>query len=120
MRKFEKQPYFKHDIMQQPQVSTIGKDDLLCKEYKNKDRILLEYRGFRLPSLKLLIDYLFSGHLLKIERNHSQLQFDIYLRKHSVDTKCEIDMKEIEKFRKYYGLGFHLIILANADYNTAD
>lgn len=104
----------------QQQASMDRKDDLLCKQYRNKERMLLEYRGFRLPSLKLLIDYIFPGYTLKIDRNHPQLQFDIYLRKHHVETKAEIDIREVENFRKFFGLGFNLIILANTDYSTSD
>lgn len=85
---------------------------LLCKEYKNKDRLLLEYRGFRLPSLKLIVDYSFLGYVLKIERNHAQLQFDIYLYKYHKTTGAPIDLKEVDKFRKFYGSGFNIIMLS--------
>ena len=95
-------------------------NNLLCKEYKSKDRTLLEYRGFRLPSLKLIIDYSFSGYVLKIERNHSKLQFDIYLTKKHRENENEIDSKEVDKFRKFYGSGFNIIIVCQQELNEPE
>lgn len=83
---------------------------MLCKEYKNKNRVLMQYKGFRLPSLKLILEYSFPGHLIKIDRNHVQLQFDIYLDKYNKETKAEIDMNELEKFRSFYGPGFNIVL----------
>jgi len=92
------------------QGSPMSKDDLLCSKYKNTNRNFQVYRGFRLPSLKLLLEYVFSGHVIQIEHNHKDLQFDIYLSKFHKETKVEIDPLEVEGFRKFFGPGFNIIL----------
>lgn len=88
-----------------PDIYSMPKKDLLCKEYNNQNRTFLDYRGFRLASLKLILEYSFSGSVLKIDRNHKDLRFDIYLIRETVD------LVEVEKFRKFYGKGFNIILL---------
>lgn len=88
--------------------------NLLCKEYKNKGRLYVEYRGFRLPSLKLILEYSFPGFVMKIERNKDLMQFDIYMCMRKANRE-KIDMVEVERFRKFYGYGFNLILLAVED-----
>ena len=90
-------------------INTMPKKELVCKQYNNKERTFLDYRGFRLGSLKLILEYSFPGFILKIDRNHKELRFDIYL------SKDGIDMKEVEKFRGFYGKGFNIILLENSE-----
>jgi hypothetical protein len=97
------------------QGSFMEKENLFCKQYKINNRVILEYRGIRLAGLKQILEYSFSGHVLKIERNHSQLQFDIYLSNFHKENKSPINMSEVEKFRNYYGKGFNLIIWSQVD-----
>lgn len=88
----------------------LEKKDLLCIAYKQAKNKFREYRGFRISPLKLLIEYTFSGFEVNIEHNYKERRFDIFLCKKNKDTSEEIDLKEVEKFRKFYGRGFHLII----------
>lgn len=81
---------------------------------------MTEYRGYRLPSLKLLIGFCFPGHLIKIERNNKELRFDIFLSKNHQEDDHEINMEEVNKFRKYYGKGFNIILMEQSDENESD
>jgi len=81
---------------------------LLCAIY-NK-RKFRTYKGFTLASLKKLIDYLFPGYTLKIEQNNKNLCFDIYLCMIKKETKEEINKSELERFQKYFGNGFNVIL----------
>lgn len=74
---------------------------LFCK------RVLNEYRGFRLSTVKLIIEYSFPGHLIKVERNNRELRFDIYLREFGDKV---LNLIELERFKKYYGKGLNIII----------
>lgn len=82
------------------------KRNLLCNQYKRDFR---EWRGFRLAALKLIIEYSFPGSYIKVVTNSKEMRFDIYLRKEN------INLIEVEKFRKFYGKGFHIILLSESD-----
>lgn len=100
--------------------NSAGSNELFCKQKNGDERIFNLYRGFRPAAVKLLVEYLFSGHLLKIEQNQRELRFDIYLCKLHKDTLREVDMREIDKFRKYYGRGFNVIVWTQSDIECAD
>lgn len=87
--------------------------DLFCKSYKNNDRKILYYKGFKLASVKQLIEYCFPTYLLKVEHNHAKLQFDIYLSRY-VDN-VHIDLIEVNTFRKFFGVGFNVIIVTKEE-----
>lgn len=91
--------------------------NLLCTIYKHKKSSFSCYRGFRLASVKLVVEYLFSGYILKVEQNNKELRYDIYLRTQRVNTKEEINFTEIQKFRHFYGRGFNVILLSETDEN---
>lgn len=79
----------------------------------------MQYRGFVLPSVKLLIQYRFPSHILKIQRNSSKLQFDIYLSKYD-HNDCLIDMDEINTFKQFFGPGLNLIVLSPEDLTSTE
>src|SRR5258708_4991378 len=81
-----------------PEVSVMPKKDLLCNQYRR----FQEIGGIRLSGLKKMLDYSFKGFVLKIEKNHKYLKYDIYLMKKNKENKKEIDLKEVEKFRGHY------------------
>lgn len=81
-------------------------NDLICNQYKTENRVFTWYRGFRLANVKMIVEYSFSGCVIKINQNNHEMRFDIYLRKELVD------LKELEKFRKFWGKGFNVILLS--------
>lgn len=85
-------------------------DNLFCTNYKEVKRTFSRYRGFRLGNVKLLVEYIFPGFILKIEQNNRDLRYDIFLRKNNKETNEEINLKEVERFRKFYGKGFNIIL----------
>lgn len=89
----------------------LEKKSLFCTSYKEATNKFRDYRGFRLSTLKLLIEYTFSGFAIKIEHNYRERRFDIFLSKKNKETGLEIDLKEVEKFRKFYGKGFYILIM---------
>lgn len=95
-------------------LNSSSQNELLCNTYKKVNNKFRDYRGFRLSTLKLLIEYTFSGFCIKIEHNYRERRFDIFLTKENKETKAAIDLKEVEKFRKFYGKGFHITVLEEA------
>lgn len=98
-----------------PELSSTPKDDMLCNKYKKREIVFEYYRGFELRTLKIILEYSFSGFVLKIDKNHKELRFDIYLCKVHPETKSEINISEVERFRTFYGRGFNLILLSPSD-----
>lgn len=100
--------------------------DLLCIQYHNlkvvpqqvNKRSFQSYRGFTLPSVKLLIGYLFAGYVLKIEKNNQQLRYDVYLRSLNDTTNEQINVIEVDKFLKFFGKGFNIIILSQTQFES--
>lgn len=101
-------------------LSYTPSNNLLCKEYKIKERVLHSYRGFRLPAIKLIFEYSFSGFVLKIIQNNQHLRYDIFLRKEHIESGEKINLKEVEKFRFFYGKGFNIIIFSESDERQPD
>lgn len=93
--------------------TTASEKDLFCSNIKKNNRIFYCYRGFRLSTVKLLIEYTFPGFTNRIESNNSEFRFDIYLCKHHKETDAEINSTEVDRFRKFYGAGFNVIIGKN-------
>lgn len=93
------------------QIATMPKKEVFCKEYRK----IRAYKGFELSSLKRIVDYSFDGFVLKVEKNNAEFRFDIYLRREHTDDGSDINMKEVEKFRKFYGKGFNVILLSGED-----
>lgn len=92
--------------------SSNSNNELFCKQVVgNKKRFFKMYRGFKLATVKLLVEYNFSGYILKIEDNQADSRFDIYLTKTNKTSSQEINMKEVEKFSKFFGKGFNIILL---------
>lgn len=91
-----------------------GNQNLLCEDYKHTRSKFRYYKGFELSTLKQLIEYTFSGFAIKIEHNHRERRFDIFLAKKNKETGKEIDVKEVDRFRKFYGSGFYVTLLEEA------
>lgn len=89
---------------------------LLCTVYKK--RKFNGYRGFRLSSVKLLCEYLFTGHVIKINQNSSDLCYDIFLCKRHKEKNTEINFDEVKRFMSYYGKGFNVTIFEQKNLTT--
>lgn len=89
----------------------LEKKELFCNSLKNTKYKFREYRGYRISALKLLIEYTFSGFAIKVEPNYREFRFDIFLSKKNKETGDNINVVEVEKFRKFYGKGFHIILM---------
>lgn len=84
-------------------AQSMSNNELFCKQ-------LNSYRGFRLGCVKLIVKYSFQGYELKIEQNNRELRYDIYLLENHKETGEIINLFEVERFQKFYGKGFNIII----------
>ena len=68
------------------------------------------YKGFKMGTVRLVIDYNFPGFLIKIEKNMREMRYDIFMCKNHKESGEEINIKEVERFQKFYGKGFNIIL----------
>lgn len=99
--------------MQEPSPSSTN--DMLCDKYKKREIVFKYYRGFELYQLKQLLDYSFSGFVMKIDKNHKELRFDIHLSRVHSENNTQINLVEVERFKSYWGRGFNLIFWSPSD-----
>ncbi len=98
------------------QVGSTSKDDLICKNYKKQGRTFQEIRGIRMTGLVSLLEWCgFSDHVIGIDRNYREIRFEITMCTSNKKNGKLIDHKAVDAFTKFWGHGFHIILLDRSD-----